>query len=79
MVNMTLSIPEDVHKEMQFHTEIKWSDVARQAFEKKIKELHWMDKLLEKSTLTEEDVDRIGHKIKHEIFKRLEQKAQQKR
>lgn len=68
---MTLSVPEELHKEMLVHSEIKWSDVARQAFEKKIKELHWMDKMLEKSTLTEEDADRIGHKIKHEIRKRF--------
>ena len=34
-------------------------------------ELHWIDKLLEKSEFTEEDAERIGHKIKHEIGKRF--------
>ena len=68
---MTLSVPEELHKEMQQHSEIKWSDIARQAFEKKVKELHWIDKLLEKSELAEEDAERIGHKIKHEIRKRF--------
>ena len=68
---MTLSIPQELHKEMSHHSEIKWSDIARQAFEKKVKELHWIDKLLEKSELTEEDAERIGHKIKHEIRKRF--------
>lgn len=71
---MTLSIPEDLHKEMTAHSEIRWSEVARKAFEKKIKELHWMDKLVEKSELTEEDVDKIGHKIKGEMLKRFERK-----
>jgi len=71
MTNMTLSIPELIHKEMMVHSEIKWSDVARQAFEKKIKELHWMDRLLEKSTLTEKDAQEIGHKIKQGISKRF--------
>ena len=52
MVNMTLSVPEEIHKEMSMHTEIRWSDVARQAFERKIRELHWMDKLTENSKLT---------------------------
>jgi len=33
--------------------------------------LHWMDKLLEKSRLTEEDAEDIGHKIKSEIMKRF--------
>ena len=68
---MTLSVPEALHKEMIVHSEIKWSDIARQAFEKKVNELHWMDKLLEKSKLTEEDADNIGHKIKGEILKRF--------
>ena len=71
MPNMTLSIPVELHKEMRHHSEIKWSDIARQAFEKKVKELHWIDKLLEKSDLSEEDAERIGHKIKREIRKRF--------
>ena len=71
MPNMTLSIPQELHKEMLSHSEIKWSDIARQAFEKKVKELHWIDKLLEKSALTEEDAERIGHNIKHQMRKRF--------
>ena len=71
MVNMTLSIPEELHKKMAAHSEIRWSEVARKAFEKKIKELHWMDEVLKNSELTEEDAERIGHKIKGEIRKRF--------
>lgn len=71
MPNMTLSIPEKLHKEMDVHSEIKWSDVARQAFEKKVREMHWMDKVLEKSSLTEKEAEEIGHKIKHDIKKRF--------
>lgn len=74
MVNMTLSIPEELHKEIKIHSDVKWSEVARQAFELKIKELHWMDKLVEKSELTENDVNEIGHKIKAGIRKRIEAK-----
>ncbi len=71
MVNMTLSISEELHKEMQAHSEIKWSDVARQTFEKKILELHWMDKVLENSKMTIKDADKIAHKIKEDIAKRF--------
>jgi len=71
MVNMTLSIPEELHKEMAVHSEIKWSEIARRAFEKKVMELHWLDELLKNSELTEEDAERIGHKIKSEIRKRF--------
>lgn len=71
MTNMTLSVPEALHKEMAIHTEIKRSDVARQAFEKKVRELHWMDKAVEKSSMTEKDADVISHKIKAGIAKRF--------
>ena len=71
MTNMTLSVPKELHGEMMAHSEIKWSDVARKAFEMKVEELHWMDKLLEKSTLTKKDAEEIGHKIKGEMAKRF--------
>ncbi len=71
MVNMTLSIPDDLHKKMRQHTELKWSDIARQAFEKKIKEIELMNKVLSKSELTEKDAERIGHQIKDKIGKRF--------
>lgn len=71
MPNMTLSVSLELHKEMLQHSEIRWSDIARQAFEKRIKELNWIDALLEKSQLTDDDAERIGHKIKHEIRKRF--------
>ncbi len=68
---MTLSVPEELYEKMKHHTELKWSDVARQAFEKKLKEVEIMESLLNKSELTEEDVERIGHKIKSEVRKRF--------
>jgi hypothetical protein len=71
MVNMTLSIPEDLYKDMMAHSELKWSDVARQAFEKKIRELHWMDEVLKKSKMTEKDAERIGHDVKTKMRKRF--------
>ena len=70
MTNMTLAVPEDLHEIMEKHSDIKWSEVARQAMWEKARKLELMDKLLAKSELTEEDAERIGHKIKHEIAKR---------
>ena len=70
MTNMTLAVPEDLHKTMRKHREIKWSEVARQAIMEKARKLELMDKLLAKSELTEEDAERIGHKIKHGMTKR---------
>mgnify|MGYP001578858613 CR=1 FL=1 len=71
MANMTLSVPEELHQRMKQRTELKWSDIARQAFEKKLKEIELADKLLNKSQLTEEDAERIGHKLKSEVRKRF--------
>ena len=71
MPNITLTVTQEMYEEMKKHKELKWSDVARQAFKKKINEIKLMEKLLSKSELTEEDAEIIGHKIKHEIRKRL--------
>ncbi|MFH1394041.1 MAG: hypothetical protein ABII71_01510 [Candidatus Micrarchaeota archaeon] len=71
MVNMTLSVPEELYKEMMAHSELKWSDVARQAFEKKVRELHWMDEVLKNSKMTEEDAEKIGHNVKAKMRKRF--------
>lgn len=35
MVNMTLAIQDRTHRVMKRHPEIKWTEVARQAIEKK--------------------------------------------
>lgn len=71
MGNLTLSVPEELHKRMRGHTEFKWSDIARQAFEKKLREIELADKLLSRSELNEEDAERIGHKIKSKIRERF--------
>jgi len=45
MVNMTLSIPEELHKKMQKHSEFKWSEIARKAFEEKVSDAILIDDL----------------------------------
>lgn len=70
MTNMTLAVPEELHRVMKKHKEVKWSEVARQALFDKAKKLEFMDKLLSKSELTEEDAESIGRKIKKELARR---------
>ena len=72
MPNITLSVPETLWQRMQHHQEFKWSIIAREAFERKIKECELLDKLLSNSELTEADAERIGHKIKAGIRKRFD-------
>ena len=67
---MTLAVPEDLHAIMKRYDTIKWSEIARKALWDQARKLELMDKLLANSELTEEDAERIGHKIKHGIAKK---------
>ena len=72
MVNLTLAVPEILHRRLSEHPEMKWSEVARQAFEKRLEELELEEKIIQKIKLTEKDVEDIGDKLKSEIRKRFE-------
>ena len=39
MVNMTIAIPEQIHRILKQHREIRWSEIARQAIVKKAREI----------------------------------------
>ena len=67
---MTLAIPEDLHKLMKKHNQIKWSEIARQAIWTQAKKLELMNKILLNSKLTEEDAFELGNKINRGIAKR---------
>lgn len=70
MTNMTLAIPEDLHRIMKKHKDTRWSEVARHAIWEKARKLELMDKLLSNSKLTEEDALELGKKINLGIAKR---------
>mgnify|MGYP001570347003 CR=1 FL=1 len=70
MTNMTLSIPEELHKKMKQMSEVKWSEIARRAIEERINDLEIINKIASKSKLTKKDVEEIGKKIKRGIAKR---------
>ena len=69
MTNMTLSIPDELHKRMQKFSEIKWSEIARRAIEQRIADLEVIDKIASKSKLTRKDVEEISKKIKSSASK----------
>lgn len=71
MTNMTLAIPEELHRKMKQFSEIKWSEVARKAIEQKVKDLETMNKIASKSKLTKKDVEEISKKIKRIAAKRF--------
>lgn len=71
MPNMTLSVDEETHRFIRTHKSVNWSEVAREAFQRKARELHMWDEMLAKSELTEKDAVRAGREAKAAIVKRL--------
>jgi len=70
MVNITLSIPNELHKLVKKHSEIKWSEIARRAMWIEARKLDLMDNLTAKSKLTERDIEELDHKIKAGLLER---------
>lgn len=71
MVNMTLSIPKELHEKMKGMSEIRWSEIARRAIEERINDLETMNRIASKSKLTKKDVDEISKKIKRSASKKF--------
>lgn len=73
MGNMTLSIPDELHKEMKEFSEVRWSEVARKAFAEKVETFRKIEQIAQKSKFTQKDADEIGALVRkgmHEHFLR---------
>ena len=64
MVSITLSVPEELKKE------INWSAVAREAIKSKIELLKKFKAFTKQSTLTEEDALVLGRKVNKALAQR---------
>ena len=71
MTNLTLAIPEKLHEKMKQFSEIRWSEVARRAIEKKIEDLEVLNKIASKSKLTEKDVEELSERINKNATKKF--------
>lgn len=71
MPNVTLSLDEETALEMKSHPEVRWSEVARQAIRRKLRELHALDTAFGRSRLTRSDVERLARTAKKGLLKRL--------
>ena len=76
LVNVTLSVPEELHKVMKRHPEIKWSEVARQAIWEYAKKLEMLDRIAGKSKLTEKDALAIGKVVNRRMSGRYGKAAE---
>ena len=70
MVNLTLSIPEELRRKLDEFKEINWSAVAREAFLQKISDLEFLKEFKSKSELTKEDALRLGREVNKRLSKR---------
>jgi len=70
MANITLAIPDDLHRKLRKHKEVRWSEIIRQILDRKLENLEMMERIVSKSKLTQEDADEISAKIKKGIARR---------
>ena len=63
MANITLSIPEDLKKEMEEFPEINWSEVARTSIKQKIAHLKFLKGFRMDSEITPEDALKLGKEV----------------
>jgi len=70
MPTITLSVPEDIKKDMEESKEINWSEVARAAIKTKVAQLKILKAITAKSKLTEKDALELGRKINASMHKK---------
>mgnify|MGYP001609597006 CR=1 FL=1 len=71
MPNLTIAVSEKLRKELSEFKVMNWSEVAREAFEKKIVQLKILESFSKDSELTKEDVLRLGRKVNKALSKRF--------
>lgn len=71
MPTITLSVPEDLKKDMDESKEINWSEVARTAIKSKVSQLRILKTISAKSKLTEKDALELGRKINKSLHENI--------
>ncbi|MBW2975013.1 hypothetical protein KY366_04820 [Candidatus Woesearchaeota archaeon] len=70
MPTITLSVPEELKRDMDQSREINWSEVARAAIKSKVAQLRILKAISAKSKLTEKDALELGRKINKSLHQR---------
>lgn len=70
--NITLTVPQELHRKMKAHPEIKWSEVVRRILAQRIRDLERMDALTRRSALTVTDVAALDRLVKESLRRRYE-------
>jgi len=78
MPNITLSISEELKKQLEELPELNISEAMRQFLTEKVKRallLKNLEKMLENSQLTEEDCIKLGNKVKEKMWERYKKEV----
>ncbi len=75
MTTMTLAVPSELKHKMETFPEMNWSEVARQAFIQRVRDLEFLKKFKKDSELTEEDALRMGAELNKKLAKRYIKKG----
>jgi hypothetical protein len=79
MANVTLAVPEELHRVMKRHPEIKWSEVARQAIREYAERLERLDRITAKSRLSEKAAVEVGEVVKRALARRYNRRPPRSR
>lgn len=70
MTTMTLAVPQELKSKMEQFPEMNWSEIARQAFMQRIRDMDLLKRFKSESTFTEEDALRLGRAVNKGLAKR---------
>jgi hypothetical protein len=70
MATITLSIPDDLMKEMDISKEINWSEVAREAIRTRVNQLRMLRAITSGSQLSQEDALELSRQINESLYQR---------
>jgi hypothetical protein len=73
MVSLTLSVSQDLKDKMDQFPEMNWSEVARRAIIQRLEAMEGLEKLAQKSKLTEADAIELSRLINKGVARRVEQ------
>lgn len=75
MPNITLTVPDDLHRRMKRHPEVRWSEIVRRILADRVRALEAMDRLTSNSVLTIDDVAEFDHVLKESLLRRYRRRA----
>ncbi len=71
MTNITIAVPAELHAKMKGLTEVRWSEIARKAFEDKIRDYEIIDAFAKHGKFTQKDVEEFADLIDKRAWKKI--------